>query len=122
MKVIFGKSQAEKLSERMTVLELDTFYQEGMTEAVTAYTVLDTQSLPLEEFPVLENYTSIHNAMMEEYRKQNWSYVEQALEHLTGRWGKALDEFYNILGERVSQLKDQDLPEDWSGVIINTPA
>lgn len=122
MKVIFGKDQAKQLSERMAVLELDTFFQEGLPEPVTAYTVLDNESVPIQEFSELENYVKIHNTMMEEFKNRNWEYVEQALEHLPGRWGGLLDEFYQALGNRVSEFKQQELPDDWTGVIINTPA
>lgn len=122
MKVIFGKQKAEQLAERMAVLELDTFFQEGLPEPVTAYTVLDNESVPIQEFSELENYVKIHNTMMEEYRDRNWKYVEQALEHLSGRWGGLLDEFYHALGTRVSEFKEHEPPEDWTGVIINTPA
>lgn len=122
MKVIFGKQQAEQLAERMAVLELDTFFQEGLPEPVTAYTVLDNESVPIQEFSELENYVKIHNTMMEEYRNRNWNYVAQALEHLSGRWGGALDEFYQTLDNRVSEFKDQEPSDDWTGVIINTSA
>jgi hypothetical protein len=122
MKVIFGKKHADELSDRMTILELDTFFQAGLDEPVTAYAVIDTESVPIHEFPVLENHIELHNTMMAEYRKQNWDYVEQALEHLPGRWGGTLDSFYEELSKRVTSLKDQSLPGNWTGVIINTPA
>lgn len=122
MKVIFGKEQAEQVSQRMTVLELDTFFQAGLPEPITAYAVIDTEDVPIHEFPVLENHIELHNTMMAEYRKQNWQYVEQALEHLPGRWGGTVDSFYEELSNRIKTLKEQSLPENWTGVIINTPA
>ena len=120
MKVIFGSAQAETISDRMTVLELDTFFQPGLPEPVTAYAVIDNTAIPLQEIPVLENFVELHNNLMAEYRKRNWNYVEQAIEHLQGRWKCELDSFYKELLERVNKLKDIDLPENWNGIVINS--
>lgn len=119
MKVIFGKSQAEAISDRMTVLELDTFFQPGLTEPVTAYAVLDNTVIPLQEIPVLENFVELHNNLMAEYRKQNWNYVEQAIEHLQGRWKGELDSFYEEMLSRVKHLREIKLSNDWNGIVIN---
>ena len=120
MKVIFGSAQAEIISDRMTVLELDTFFQPGLPEPVTAYAVIDNTAIPLQEIPVLENFVELHNNLMAEYRKRNWNYVEQAIEHLQGRWKCELDSFYKEMLERVNKLKDIDLPENWNGIVINS--
>jgi hypothetical protein len=120
MKVIFGSAQAETISNRMTVLELDTFFQPGLPEPVTAYAVIDNTAIPLQEIPVLENFVQLHNNLMSEYRKRNWNYVEQAIEHLQGRWKCELDSFYKEMLERVNKLKDIDLPENWNGIVINS--
>lgn len=119
MKVIFGKQQAETISDRMTVLELDTFFQPGLNEPVTAYAVLDNTVIPLQEIPVLEKFVELHNNLMAEYRKQNWNYVEHAIEHLQGRWKGELDSFYEEMIERVKRLREIDLPNDWNGIVIN---
>jgi len=120
MKVIFGKDRAEKVQDRLTILELDTFFQEGLEEPITAYAVIDAENVSIQDIPVMENHVKLHNTMMEEYRKQNWEYVEQALEHLPGRWGGSVDSFYQSLSERIQKLKTEELPESWTGVIINT--
>ena len=120
MKVIFGSAQAETISNRMTVLELDTFFQPGLPEPVTAYAVIDNTAIPLQEIPVLENFVELHNNLIAEYRKRNWNYVEQAVEHLQGRWKGELDSFYKEMLERVNKLKDIDLPENWNGIVINS--
>lgn len=120
MKVIFGKQQADTISNRMTVLELDTFFQPGLPEPVTAYAVLDNTAIPLQEIPALENFVELHNNLMAEYRKQNWNYVEHSIEHLQGKWKGELDSFYEELINRVSTLKETKLPSDWNGIVINS--
>lgn len=119
MKVIFGKHQAEEINSRMTVLELDTFFQPGLTEPITTYAVLDNTTITLQEIPVLQNFVELHNTMMDEYRKRNWSFCEQAIEHLEGKWKGELDSFYQSLTERLAKLKEAELPEDWNGIVIN---
>lgn len=119
MKVIFGNQAATAVSDRITVLELDTFFQQGLQEPVTAYAVLENISVPLTEIPVMEKSVELHNTMMLEYRQQNWTYCEQALEHLQGKWAGELDSFYKELATRIAKLKKINLPKDWNGVIIN---
>jgi hypothetical protein len=122
MKVIFGKQVAESLGDRMTVLELDTFFQPGLTDPITAYAVLENTSVPFPEIPVAEKQRELHNTMMLEYRRRNWNYCVQALEHLVGKWGGELDSFYEELSKRISQLQEANLPDDWTGIVINTTA
>ena len=122
MKVIFGKQVAESLGDRMTILELDTFFQPGLVDAITVYAVLENTSVPFQEIPVIEKQQELHNTMMLEYRQRNWKYCEQALEHLVGKWGGELDSFYDDLAARITKLKETKLPNDWTGIVINTTA
>ena len=119
MKVIFGKQQAEQVGNRMTILELDAFFQPGLDEPITAYAVIDNTAIPLQEIPVLENFVELHNNMMLEYQKQNWNFCEQAIEHLQGRWKGELDSFYIEMTSRLVDLRQKDLPKDWNGIIMN---
>ena len=58
-----------------------------------------------------------HQNLLIEYRKQNWNFCDQALEHLVGFWDEDLDTFYASLAERISQYKEQAPEEDWDGVV-----
>jgi hypothetical protein len=122
MKVIFGKQVAESLADRMTILELDTFFQPGLVDPITVYAVLENTSVPISEIPVIEQQRELHNTMMLEYRQRNWNYCEQALEHLLGKWCGELDSFYQELSTRIATLKQTALPDDWTGIVINTTA
>lgn len=122
MLVVFGKETAEKLRDRMTVLELDTFMQDGLNEPVTAYAVIEVEDIPLQELPQLENMTLLHNTMWVEYRARRFNFCEQAMEHLRGKWKGTLDSFYDEFGSRIKDLKESQLDENWSGVIYkNVP-
>lgn len=122
MLVVFGKETAERLKDRMTVLELDTFMQDGLNEPVTAYAVIEVEDIPLQELPQLENMTLLHNTMWTEYKARRFSFCEQAMEHLRGKWKGTLDSFYEEFGARINNLKQSHLDENWSGVIYkNVP-
>ena len=117
MQVVFGKNSKESLGDRFTFLELDTFYQEGLVEPLTAYAVIGAEDINLEELSTLDNFTRIHNDMLKEYKKQNWAYCHQALEHLKGRWRKNLDSFYEIFEARIKDLENTNLSADWDGIV-----
>jgi len=55
--------------------------------------------------------------MINNYYNRNWSFCEQALEHLIGHWNGEVDTFYNHFAHRVQFYKDNDPGEDWDGVV-----
>ena len=117
LKVIFGKHNADAIRDQVTLLELDTFDQPGLAEPVTVYAVVEPTAIPPHEIPVLKNLVDLHNTMMLEYRKQNWSYCEQALEHLSGKWNGMLDSFYQTFASRIQELKVSNLEPNWNGIV-----
>lgn len=119
MKVIFNDQMAGQLDEQYIVLELDTFRQEGLEQDITAYAIIDSESLKLDEFPQIENMKTLHNTMMLEYKRKNFSFCEQALEHLRGKWSGELDSFYDEFDKRIQLYKGKDLPEDWEPVVVS---
>jgi hypothetical protein len=118
MNIIFGTEMAESARERYTVLELDSFNLRPTDEIVTAYCIVD--NIPLEEMPAIESLKELHTNLMAEYRKQNWQYCEDAIAHLTGKWHGELNSFYTELYQRILNLKQEDLPEDWTGRLNKT--
>lgn len=120
MLVVFGKEKADRLRDRMTILELDTFMQDGLQEPITAYAVIEVEDIPLQELPQLENMTLLHNTMWVEYHARRFGFCEQAMEHLRGKWKGSLDSFYDEFGARIQKLKQSELDENWSGIIYNS--
>jgi hypothetical protein len=118
MNIIFGTEMAQQARERYTVLELDTFNLLPTSEVMTAYCVVET--IPLEEMPAIESLKDLHSNLMAEYRKRNWRYCEDAIAHLTGKWHGELNSFYAELYQRITNLKQEDLPEDWTGRLDKT--
>ena len=118
MNIIFGDNVAEQARGKYTVLELDTFVFEQKDITATAYAVVD--QVPLMEMVNIESFKTLHENLMLEYRKRNWKYCEDAIEHLRGKWNGDLDTFYTELYERLQTLKDQLLPDDWNGTIARS--
>jgi len=115
MNIILGKSARQNLGDKYIVLELDTFEIAG--ELVPSYCVLDAGDIPLSEMQDIPAWVENHDKIMENYRKQNWNFCEQMIEHIQTRWGGALNSFYLTLYSRIQELKQQELPEEWNGSI-----
>lgn len=114
MNIIFGSQEAEKLSDKHIVLELDTITM-GSSTPITAFCVVE--NIPIDKMSLIEPYRNIHNDLIENYKKRNWNYCEQAIEELVGFWGGELDSFYIVLNDRIKEYKDNEPDESWTGII-----
>lgn len=115
MNIIFGRDNASVLSKSHTVLELDTIQFAESGAELVAFCVVET--VPILDMPRLESMKNLHKNLLIEYRKKNWNYCNQALEHLVGFWNHELDSYYNNLQSRVNEYAAQDPGADWTGVV-----
>lgn len=116
MNIIFGKQAAEQAQEKYTVLPLDLLQIEPNGPVIDTYCLIEKEQLPLEEIGQMENYARLHIKLMENYRKKDWNFCEQALEHLHGRWGGTINSFYDEISRRVDKYKQEDPGPDWNGI------
>lgn len=116
MNIILGQENVEQAQEKYTVLELDTLIINGAADPVTAYCLIE--QVPIDQIAGMDQFRNLHQNLMANYRKRNWKYCEDAIEHLMGKWGGELDTFYIELNKRILQLKQQDLDETWDGSIV----
>ena len=116
MNIIFGKEQADEISGKYTVLELDTFQIGKNGPVVTAYCVLDL--IPMEEMLILNESKFAHEQLITQYQQQHWSDCLELLSTLEGKWNHELDSFYQDLKNRIEQNIVQDPGSDWSPIII----
>lgn len=114
MNIIFGDA-VKLIPDSFTVLELDTFYVKSLNEKITAWCVIE--NIPLIEFVTLDAYRRAHGDLMENYRARNWEFCESAIGSLIGRWNGECDSFYFALRERIQQLKNSELTDDWDATI-----
>jgi hypothetical protein len=116
MNIIFGDSLKD-IPDSYTVLELDTF-QLADGQISTAYCIVE--KIPLGDFVKLEAYKTIHQDLLANYRRREWTYCEHAIEGLMGKWNHELDTFYTDLLQRVLNYKQNPPAEDWQGVVVKT--
>jgi len=113
MNIIFKEALPED-QDKYTILELDTLLLADGNKH-TAYCVVE--NVPIAELTNLDANKELHAKLIKNYAEKNWDFCEQAIGHLTGKWGNELDSFYAEFGARIQRLKTQDLPSDWSPVI-----
>ena len=116
MNIIFGDSAAQQAQEKYIVLELDTFQVDQ--QLTTTYALVER--VTLMEMLSLDTFKELHSNLLKEYRKRNWKYCEDAVDHLRGKWNGEIDTFYTILIERIQDLKTQTLDDAWTGVILRS--
>lgn len=115
MNIVLGEEHIKDLESKYVVLELDTFRVIGQLEPVTAYCI--AENLAVGDIIQADKLRDLHNNLMKNYRLKNWSYCEQALEHLQGKWRGQLDSFYQSLSQRISDLREQKLDPQWDGIL-----
>ncbi len=115
MHIIFGEDKLKDISDKYTVLELDTVQIEGRNTPITAYCLIE--SIPITEMIDVEQYKTLHENLIKNYQQQNWKYCEDAVEHLSGKWNGEIDSFYAELSERVKKFKKNGVPTGWNGII-----
>lgn len=116
MNIVLGESQAMSLSDKYTVLSLDTFSIANHPEPVKSFCVIE--NIPITEMSEIESFRDLHENLMKNYALRNWNYCEQAIEHLKGRWNRELDSFYDDLFQRVQRFKTQEPEADWTPVLV----
>lgn len=116
MHIIFGSELAEELREKYTVLELDKIQLKEDGPVLDSFCIIDKDQIALEEISKIESLTNLHNKLMENYRKKNWNFCEQALEHLHGSWRGTVNSFYDEISKRIAKYKLQDPGPEWNGV------
>lgn len=117
MNIIFG-DHVEKVRDRFTVLELDSFIIDNNNTVVTAWCVLE--SIPVTEMPLVAPLVKMHQDLIAQYRAQNWSFCKRALEQLRGRWNGEVDSFYGDLESRVDQYIQNPPDPEWTGHRVKT--
>jgi hypothetical protein len=116
MHIIFGAEQANELSEKFIVLELDTFRIATTGQLATAYCIIE--KIEFDKMPMVEGWKIIHQNLLDNYRSKNWDECLEAMDSLRGCWGNDLDTFYDELTRRIDRFKEQDPGADWDPVIL----
>ena len=111
--IVLGEETAKQIPD-FKLIELDLLAVKGKTEPVRIYTYLS--ELHIDQAAKLKEP---QNAMLENYREQNWDAAERYL--LTAK-AKApeLEKYYQYFQERINQFRIHPPRHDWSGVNVAT--
>jgi hypothetical protein len=120
MNIIIDPDQVEQFREKYTVLELDTIRISSSNQLVTAYCIVE--NIPVLELPLVESHRKLHHNLLENYRKKDWNFCQQAIDQLKGRWGGEVDSFYEDLRSRLVKYEAQDPGDAWDGIIEKNPS
>ena len=120
MYIIMGDEAAGLVSDKYLILELDTILYDADKDPVTSYCVIDNEHVPLTDINQIEPMTQLHSKMLENYRKRNWKFCLDAIEHLKGKFRGELDTFYDDLEKRCSVFQQFEPSQDWNGVLDKT--
>lgn len=122
MNVIFGDEQRALIADKHITLELDTvrLVKDGEqvegSEPITIYGVIGPGDIPITSLPNIQRLIEMHEALLKNYKIQNWHFCEQAIEHLVGQWTIVVDEFYTDLLKRILVFKN-GVSEDWTPIL-----
>ena len=108
--ILIGPITYEQVKDKYQCFELDQLAVKGKKEGVKIYTVLDT--------PITKNLTEItrmHEGFLYDYRAQNWDNAS-AIARALIKYNPELAHYYEMMIERMVELKAANLSKDWDGI------
>ena len=115
MNIILGKENAAEMSEKYTVLELDTLRIDPEQEPVTAYCLIETANI--NDLVLLDTLKEQHALLMSNYKTRQWHQCQQNIQSLQGCWSGQMDSFYDEIASRLTTFIESDPGADWSPVL-----
>jgi hypothetical protein len=116
MHIIFGKEQADKLDEKYTVLQLDTFKFPNDGPIMTAYCTVE--KIKFDQMPMVDSMSNLHGDLITQYAQRNWHSCLELIDRLHGFWNGEVDSFYDDLRLRIQQYIETPPGPDWSPTIL----
>jgi adenylate cyclase len=110
VKIVLGPLTAKQVADEYFVLELDCLAVKGKTEGVNIYTVLDN---PKPEYKISKE---LHEIMLVYYREQNWDRALEIINQLKEEFNGEMNKYYEMMEERISELRVSNLDTNWDGV------
>ena len=109
VKMIIGERTAELLDGEYPLAELDCIAVKGKTKGVKIYTIVNGTGID-------RTYLKSHGDFIKAYRHQDWDQALQYIKILKNAFKGELNEYYEMMAERIDELRTANLPRDWDGV------
>ena len=110
---IIGPNTNEQVKDEIFTLELDCIAVKGKTIGLNIFTPLKTDPNSMAEYL---SAREIHDLMIDYYREQKWDQALHMIDQLKGEFDSHMDHYYDIMIERIGELRESNLPNDWDGV------
>lgn len=113
VKIVLGPVTAAQAADRFFLVKLDDIAVKGKKQGVEIFTVVATiQNAPRD----YEIALGSHNQMLTAYSQQKWASAEARIAALKGSFDGQLDSYYDMMLNRIADLKQSQLPADWDGI------
>jgi hypothetical protein len=109
----------DAVRSKYLLLELDTV-EINNDRKVKSYCVIDRDHLELNELSHIDAKIRIHQALIRNYHQRNWTFCLEAIDKLLGSFKGEVDSFYEILRDRINELKTHNLSDSWTGNLQST--
>jgi adenylate cyclase len=114
VRIIIGSKTYDMVKDEYKCVELDCIAVKGKKQGVKIYTILENQGIPSQSAVF-----SVHSEFLNQYRMQNWDKAISTAEVLM-KHNKELIHYYEMMIERIEELRKSNLPPDWDGVFRAT--
>jgi adenylate cyclase len=110
---IIGPNTNEQVKDEIFTLELDCIAVKGKTIGLNIFTPLKTDANSMAEYL---SARELHDLMIDYYREQKWDQALHIIDQLKGEFDSHMDHYYDIMIDRIGELRENNLPNDWDGV------
>jgi adenylate cyclase len=110
---IIGPNTNDQVKDEIFTLELDCIAVKGKTIGLNIFTPLNTDPNSMAEYI---SAREIHDLMIDYYREQKWDQALHMIDQLKGEFDSHMDHYYDIMIERIGELSEGNLPNNWDGV------
>jgi adenylate cyclase len=114
VRIIIGSKTYDMVKDEYKCVELDCIAVKGKKQGVKIYTILENQGIPFQSAVF-----SVHSEFLNQYRMQNWDKAISTADVLM-KHNKELIHYYEMMIERIGELRKSNLPPDWDGVFRAT--
>ena len=109
--LVIGPVTESRLEGTAFSLPLDCIAVKGKHEGVNIFTAF--KNPPSLEMSTWQNDKQRHEAMLDLYRRQEWTKALKAVESLKGCFGGQMDNYYDHWVDRIHEMAKMNLPKDW---------
>jgi adenylate cyclase len=111
--LVLGPETAARLGDEFFTLELDCIAVKGKKEGVNIFTAFRNPEVNIDRWHQAKEQ---HDAMIAAYRAQQWDMAILAVSQLRGQFDRQMDHYYDLWLERIEEMRNAGLPNDWDSV------